>query len=61
MSKRMEFINELKRYNSGKEREAKVRLLVWTIIVSRNSAQNSAIDIFDFVVHLNREWKDTGS
>lgn len=22
-----------------------------------NSAQNSAIDIFDFVTHLNREWK----
>ena len=22
-----------------------------------NSAQNSAIDIFDFVTHFNREWK----
>ena len=54
---RMEFINELKRYNSGKEREAKVRLLGMDYNSVCNSAQNSAIDIFDFVVHLNREWK----
>lgn len=50
---RMEFINELKRYNSGKEREAKVRLLGMDYNSVCNSAQNSAIDIFDFVVHLN--------
>ncbi len=54
---RMEFINELKRYNSGKEREAKVRLLGMDYNSVCNSAQNSAIDIFDFVAHLNREWK----
>ena len=54
---RMEFINELKRYNSGKERGAKVRLLGMDYNSVCNSAQNSAIDIFDFVAHLNREWK----
>lgn len=54
---RMKFVNELKRYNSGKKGEGKVRLLGMDYNSVCNSAQNSAIDIFDFVTYLNREWK----
>ena len=54
---RIIFMKGVKRYNSGKREGDKVRLLGMDYNSVCNSAQNSAIDIFDFVTHLNREWK----
>ena len=54
---RIIFMNGVKRYNSGKREGDKIRLLGMDYNSVCNSAQNSAIDIFDFVTHLNREWK----
>lgn len=54
---RVSFMNELKRYNSSKSKGDKIRLLGMDYNRVWNSTQNSAIDIFDFVTHLNRELK----
>lgn len=54
---RIRFMNELKRYNSSKNEDEKVRLLGMDYNNVLSSAQNSAVDIFDFVTHLNRYLK----
>ncbi len=52
---RIRFLDELKQYNSDKDTKDKVQLLGMDYNAIWNSGQNSAIDVFDFVTHLNRD------
>ena len=56
-SQRMEFMNELKQYNSIKKGKDKVQLLGMDYSSTWNPKQNTAIYIFDFLTHLNRKQK----
>lgn len=56
-SQRMEFMNELKQYNSTKKGKDKVQLLGMDYSPTWNPKQNTAIYIFDFLTHLNRKQK----